>query len=188
MEKTLQARTNLSAYNNSWYKPGSRGKQLLWYISSRLFINTYLPFPMFVKRSVLKAFGAQLGVNVVIKPKVNIKYPWYLKIGDNTWIGEKVWIDNLTLVTLRTNVCLSQGCFLLTGNHNYTKSTFDLTVKEIVIEDGAWIGAQATVCPGVTVGSHAVLTVNSVATGNLEPYAIYQGNPAKFVKIRNLNQ
>jgi len=135
---------------------------------------------------VLTSFGAKIGANVVIKPKVNIKYPWFLVVGNNTWIGEKVWIDNLTLVSLGANVCLSQGCFLLTGNHNYAISSFDLIVREISIEDGAWIGAQAIVCPGVKVGSHAVLTVNSVATSNLQAYNVYQGNPAKFIKIRNI--
>ncbi|MCF2488875.1 WcaF family extracellular polysaccharide biosynthesis acetyltransferase [Dyadobacter sp. CY347] len=187
MEKTLKARTDLSKYDNSWYKPGGFLKQLLWYFANRLFINTYLPFPMAIKRFVLEMFGAKLAKGVVIKPKVNVKYPWFLVIGENTWIGENVWIDNLTMVTIESNVCLSQGCLLLTGNHNFTKSTFDLIVKPITIESGAWIGAKATVCPGVRVYSHAVLTVDSVATSDLEAYGIYQGNPAKFVKTRNLS-
>ena len=186
MEKILKTQTNLSGYNNSWYKPGSRIKQLLWYIVSRIFINTYLPFPMSLKRQVLRMFGTKLGEGVIIKPKVNIKYPWFLTIGNDTWIGEKVWIDNLTMVTLGANVCLSQECFLLTGNHDYTISTFDLIVKSIKIENGAWIGAKSIVCPGVTVGSHAVLAVNSVATKDLEPYNIYQGNPGIFVKRRTI--
>ena len=187
MEKTLQAQTDLSRYDNSWYKPGGFIKQLLWYFTNRLFINTHLPYPMAVKRFLLTAFGAKIGKGTVIKPKVNIKYPWYLTIGMHTWIGENVWIDNLTMVTIESNVCLSQGCLLLTGNHNFTKPTFDLVVKPITIENGAWIGAKATVCPGVTVRSHAVLTVNSVATGDLEAFGIYQGNPAKFVKTRILS-
>jgi len=141
---------------------------------------------MSVKRLVLELFGAKIGRNVVIKPKVNIKYPWFLTVENDTWIGEKVWIDNLTMVNIGANVCLSQGCLLLTGNHNFTKSTFDLIVKPINIENGAWIGAQSTVCPGITVRSHAVLAVNSVATRELEPYSIYQGNPAVFVKRREI--
>lgn len=75
---------------------------------------------------------------------------------------------------------------LLTGNHNFTKSSFDLITQPIRIESGAWIGAKATVCPGVTVHSHAVLTVNSVATKDLEAYGIYQGNPGILVKIRHI--
>jgi putative colanic acid biosynthesis acetyltransferase WcaF len=186
MEKTLQIQTNLSGYNNSWYQPGGKFKQVLWYITSRIFVNTYLPFPMAVKRWVLEVFGAKIGAKVIIKPKVNIKYPWFLSVQNNTWIGEKVWIDNLIMVNIGANVCLSQGCMLLTGNHNFNKSTFDLITKSIHIEDGAWIGAQATVCPGVTVGSHAVLTVSSVATRSMEAYGIYQGNPAILIKRREI--
>lgn len=186
MEKTSKAQTNLSGYNNSWYQPGGLVKRSMWFVISRLFVNTYLPVPISVKTLVLKLFGARIGINVVIKPKVNIKYPWFLTVSDHTWIGENVWIDNLTMVTLGSHVSLSQGCLLLTGNHDYTSSTFDLIVKPITIENGAWIGAKATVCPGVTVKSHAILTVNSVATKDLEPYGIYQGNPAQLIKERTI--
>jgi putative colanic acid biosynthesis acetyltransferase WcaF len=116
-----------------------------------------------------------------------IKYPWFLTIGDETWIGENVWIDNLTNVTIGKNCCLSQGSMLLTGNHNFKKSTFDLVLKPIILEDGSWIGAKATVCPGVTVYSHAVLSVGSVATTDLQANGIYQGNPAVNKTQRLIN-
>ena len=105
-------------------------------------------------------------------------------MGDYTWIGENVWIDNLVKVRIGSNVCLSQGAMLLCGNHNYKKSTFDLMVGEIIIEDGAWIGAMSTVCPGVTCKSHSVLSVNSVANKDLEAYYVYQGTPAQKVRGR----
>ena len=186
MEKTSRAQTSLSSYNNSWYRPGNIFKQVTWHIIGRITINTYLPIPMFFKILVLRSFGAKIGSNVTIKPKVNIKYPWFFIAESDIWIGENVWIDNLTTVTLCNNCCLSQGAMLLTGNHNFTKTGFDLIVKPVIIGSGAWIGAKATVCPGVTVHSHAVLTVNSVATKDLEAYGIYQGNPCVFIKTRNL--
>lgn len=187
MEKISKAQTSLSGYDNRGYNPGSYFKQILWYLAGRMFINTYFPYPMSLKCWILRVFGARIGERVTIKPKVNIKYPWYLRVGNQTWIGEKVWIDNLTMVTLGTNVCLSQESYLLTGNHDYTKSSFDLIVKPVIIENGAWIGAKAIVCPGVKVGSHAVLAVNSVATKDMDPYSIYQGNPAVFIKTRNIS-
>ncbi|HEV7379092.1 MAG TPA: WcaF family extracellular polysaccharide biosynthesis acetyltransferase [Dyadobacter sp.] len=186
MEKTLQNQTSLSRYDNSWYEPGGVVKRLIWYLVSIIFIDTYLPVPMFLKRLLLKTFGAKIGQNVVLKPKVNIKYPWFLSVGDDTWIGEKVWIDNLTMVNIGSNVCLSQGCMLLTGNHDFTSARFDLIVKPITLGNGVWIGAKATVCPGVTAESHSVLTVNSVATKNMEAYGIYQGNPAELIKKRQI--
>jgi len=73
---------------------------------------------------------------------------------------------------------------LLTGSHNYKKSTFDLITAPIVLEDGVWIGACAIINLGITIGTHAVLTSGSVATKNLAPYTIYQGNPAVEIRER----
>ena len=159
-------------------------KRILWFFINSLFLQSSF-FPMMdFKLWLLRNFGAKIGVGVCIKPSVNIKYPWNLIIGDYTWIGEGVWIDNLGKVIIGSNVCLSQGAMLLCGNHNYKQSTFDLMVGDITIEDGAWIGAQSLVCPGVNVHSHAVLTVASVASSDLEPYFIYRGNPAVKIKER----
>lgn len=180
-------KTNLSTFNNNWYSPGAgKLKIMLWFLVNAVVLRcTWNPFSG-LKRFFLTRFGAHLGPSTVLKPAINIKYPWQLRIGNHCWIGENVWIDNLTMVTIGDNVCISQGAMLLTGNHDYTKSTFDLMVKEIIIEDGAWIGARSVVCPGVRVGTHAVLAVGSVATGDLAPYTIYQGNPAQPVRSRNI--
>lgn len=175
-------KTDLSNYDNSWFKTGGgRMKCLLWYFSNVLFfINPLNPFSS-LKVRLLRLFGSKVGKGVIIKPSVNIKYPWNLFIGDYTWIGENVWIDNLVPVKIGSNVCISQGAMLLCGNHNFKLSTFDLIVKPISIEDGAWVGAQAVVCPGVTMYSHSILAVGSVASKDLNEFSIYRGNPA--VKI-----
>lgn len=178
-----QLKTDLSKFNNDWYNPGNPIKRIVWYFVNAAFFNSAFPV-MFVKRALLKLFGAKIGKGLVIKPYVNIKYPWRLSVGNNVWIGEKVWIDNLGFVVLKDNTCVSQGAMLLCGNHHYKKVAFDLIVGNITIEEGAWIGAQCVVCPGVKVGSHAVLTVNSVATSHLLPWSVYQGNPAQKIKDR----
>ncbi|MHA7943029.1 WcaF family extracellular polysaccharide biosynthesis acetyltransferase [Formosa sp. 3Alg 14/1] len=177
-------KTDLSNYNNNWYQPGGKLKILLWYVINVLFFINPLNPVSSLKVFLLKCFGARIGTGVVIKPGVNIKYPWLLTIGDYSWIGEKVWIDNLAQVTIGKHACISQEAMLLCGNHNYKKSTFDLMVGEIIIEDGAWVGAKSVVCPNVKIESHAILTVNSVATKTLEAYYIYQGNPAKQIRKR----
>src|SRR5579871_32600 len=173
-----------SSYRTTINIGASKLSQILWYLTNVFFFKNPLNIFSSLKVFLLKCFGARIGTGVVIKPSVNIKFPWKLKIGDHCWIGERVWIDNLDDVEIGKNVCISQGAMLLTGNHDYSKSTFDLITKKITIEDGAWIGAQSLVCPGITCGSHAVLAAGSVATKNLEPYKIYQGNPAVFVKER----
>lgn len=181
------SKTSLSKFNNSWYSPGGNAlKRLCWYFTNAVWINSAFPING-IKLFLLRLYGAKIGSGVVIKPHVNIKYPWLLDVGDNVWIGEYVWIDNLAKVTIADNVCVSQGALLLCGNHNYKKETFDLIVGDITLEQGVWIGAKATVCPGVTCKSHSVLAVGSVATSNLEPYSIYQGNPAKKIRERKID-
>jgi putative colanic acid biosynthesis acetyltransferase WcaF len=184
---TRQGTTNLSVYDNRWYNPGGGPvKRLLWYfINIIFFMNPLNPFSC-IKTGLLRLFGAKIGKGVVIKPNVNIKYPWLLRIGDYTWIGERVWIDNLAMVTIGSHCCISQGAMLLCGNHNYKKSTFDLIVKPITLENGAWVGAMSVVCPGVTLKSHAILTVQSVATETLEAYGLYKGNPAVRIRERQI--
>lgn len=181
-----QGKTDLSKFNNHWYTPGGNiFSRTLWYFINAAFFRSAFPF-MSVKISLLRLFGSQIGKGLVIKPHVSIKYPWNLSIGDHVWIGENVWIDNLDKVSIGNNVCISQGALLLSGNHNYSSPSFDLMVKPIVIEDGAWIGARSTVCQGVTVKQHAVLSVASVASTDLEAYSIYRGNPATKVKDRQI--
>jgi len=179
---------NLQSYSNKDYKPGSLFKRMLWYfLNGMVFKSGIFPFYGF-KRFLLRSFGARIGRGVLIKPHVNIKYPWFLEIDDHTWIGENVWIDNLATVKIGANVCISQGAYLLTGNHNYKSSNFELMVSGINIEDGVWVGAKSIVCPGVNCRSYSVLSVGSVATSDLEANDIYQGNPAIKIKERIISQ
>ena len=176
--------TNLASFNNSWYKPGASVlKRINWYFISLVFFKSSFPINS-IKVSLLKMFGAKVGKGLIIKPHVNIKYPWRLRIGNYVWIGEHSWIDNLGDIIIEDNVCISQGAMLLCGNHDYRKTSFDLIVGSIHLKKGSWIGAKSVVCPNVFVGSHAILTVGSVATQNMSDYTIYQGNPAQPIKER----
>ena len=178
-------KTKLSSFTNRTFSRGAPFvKELTWLVVSAMFFRHELTLLNAPKVWWLRCFGAKVGKGVVIKPSVQIKFPWKLSIGDHCWIGEHVWIDNLAPVTLGANVCISQGALLLTGNHDYTKPTFDLITQPITLEDGVWIGAKAVVGPGVTARTHAVLAVGSVATKELEAYGVYRGNPAEKIKDR----
>ena len=168
-------------------KGAGKLKIMLWYLVNALIVRaSWNPF-MGIKILMLRAFGAKIGKGLIIKNEVRVKSPWFLTIGDNCWLGERCWIDNLERVEIGANVCVSQGALLLTGNHDYKVSTMPYLNRPVVIEDGAWIGANSTVCPGVTVHENAVLTVGSVATKDMDASGIYQGNPAVFVRTRNIN-
>ena len=179
----------LDQYTPTPYTPGaSLVKQLLWYYLGCPLVQTHLlPFSA-LKVAVLRLFGATIGQGVRIKPGVKVKFPWRLTVGNHTWLGENLWIDNLAPVTIGDHVCLSQGVYLCTGNHDWEKPTFDLRLGEIHIESGSWVAAKAILGPGVTVGEGAILSLGGVTTRSLDPWTIYSGNPAQAVKPRSLKQ
>jgi putative colanic acid biosynthesis acetyltransferase WcaF len=178
--------------NNAAYIPtiqvgAGKFKQLLWYFINVIFFRNSLNPSSGLKIFLLKLFGASIGKGVVIKPAVNIKYPWKLMIGSNSWIGENVWIDNLEPVSIGNNCCLSQGCLLLTGSHDAMKENFDYTAAGINLQDGVWIGANAIVSPGVTCKSHSILGAGAVTDKDLDAYTIYKGNPAVPILKRTIH-
>lgn len=176
---------DLTQFDNSCYSPGrSRLVIAIWYFVNVLFLKNPLNPSSKFKVVLLRLFGAKVGVGVNLKPSINIKYPWNLEIGDYSWIGENVWIDSLDKVRIGNNVCLSQGTYLCTGNHDWSDCAFGLVVKPVEVEDGAWVGAGAIVLPGVTIATHSVITAGAVVSQGTEPYMIYSGNPAVFIRKR----
>ena len=115
---------NLQSFKHTLNTGASNPKMILWILFNIIFFKSSLPYPSAFKTFILKLFGANLGIKIVFKPCINIKFPWKLSIGDYCWIGENVWIDNLDFIFIEDNVCISQGAYLLTGNHNYKKKIF----------------------------------------------------------------
>lgn len=157
-----------------------------YYINIIFFKSSFFPFN-FLKIFLLQLFGCTVGKGVIIKPNINIKYPWKLKLGNHVWICEMVWIDNLDNVVIGNNVCISQGAMLICGSHNYKNQSFDLITKEIIIKEGVWIGAKSIILQGVIAESHAILSAGSVISKNLEKFSIYKGNPALKVSSRTIS-
>lgn len=180
-------RADLSRYDRAGYAPG-RGivVRALWYLTGVLFISNPLnPFSG-LKVALLRLFGATIGAGVVLKPRLWVTNPWNIEIGSHTWVGEGAWLHALGKIRVGSNVCVSQDAYLETGSHDWTHPRFRLIVAEVVVEDGAWIGARAMVLPGVTVGADAVVTAGSVASRSLPPGMICRGNPAVPVRKREI--
>lgn len=152
--------------------------KLAWTAVSAMIFEHGIHLGYRLKASLLRLFGAKIGQRCLIKPRVRIKYPWQLEVGDDVWIGESVWIDNLARVCVGDSVCISQGALIITGNHDYSKKTFDRFCCPIDIKNCAWIGAMSIVCPGATVEQGAVLSVGSVLSGQADSWYVYRGNPA----------
>jgi putative colanic acid biosynthesis acetyltransferase WcaF len=175
----------LDLYTVGTYTPGAPyWKQLFWYFIGSPLVESYCLPMSTMKVWILRKFGASIGKQVRIKPGVKVKFPWRLTVGDFAWIGENTWIDNLAPVVIEKHVCLSQGVYLCTGNHNWNHPDFKLIPAPIYIQESSWIAAKSVIGPGVTVGKGAVLTLGAVTGRSLEPMIVYAGNPAQPIKKR----
>lgn len=179
-------RVDLSRYRvPQWH---DRGRiflvRAIWHCVNAIFLQNPLNVSSGFKVLLLRLFGARIGRGVVLKPGINVKSPWLLEIGDNSWVGERVWLDTVFPISLGSNVCISQGAYLCTGNHDWSDPHFGLMQSSLRVEDGAWIGAGAIILPGAWVASHAVITAGALLSQRTQPYTIYAGNPAVAVRER----
>lgn len=159
-------------------------KEALWYLTKVVFFLSALPYPRRFKSYLLRQFGAEIGEGVYIKPRVNIHMPWRLRIGDYAWVGEEVFILNFEQVHIGAHACISQRAFLCTGNHDYRDPHMPFRNRPIAIGDGAWVGAQVFVGPGVTIADEAIASAGSIVTKDLPPAMVCSGNPCIPIKPR----
>ena len=177
----------LDLFANVEYSRGaSRVTEFCWMAVSGLLVESWLPGSGW-RRQLLRAFGARIGKGVIIKPRVRIKFPWRFTVGDHSWIGEEVWIDNLSEVVVGSHCCLSQGAYLCTGSHDWTDPKFGLITRPITLGDACWIGAKALLAPGTRVESGAVLRMGSVASGRLAAWSVYGIGATKPSEKRQLH-
>lgn len=106
-------------------------------------------------------------------------------IGDNTRIGLHTTV--IGPVEIGSNVNLAQGIVITALNHNFTDCTRrideqGISTAKVTIGNDVWIGANATVLPGVTIGNHSVVAAGAVVTKDVPPYSLVGGVPAKILK------
>jgi len=187
MRETLrQSKVNLGGFDSNigLNRGAGKLKEISWYLIKVIFFLSAIPYPSFLKCALLRFFGAKVGFGVIVKPRVNIHFPWKLEIGNNVWIGEEAFLLNFELLTIGNNVCISQRSFLCGGNHDYKVPEMPYRNGPINLMDGCWIGASVFVAPGVTVGLDTVITAGGVITKSVSDNGIYGGNPLVFIKER----
>lgn len=182
-----QSKVDLSKYDSTFSLKNKIGR-LSWNISYWIFFR---PFNLNLFRSwrafILRLFGGKIGRNVNIYASVKIWAPWNLEIGDFSSIGPQVDCYNQGKVTIGEHSIISQKSYLCASSHDFTKSNFPLTVNPIEIKDQVWIAADSFIGPGVKIEDGAVIGARSAVFKNIEPWTVVGGNPAKFIKNREVH-
>ncbi len=155
----------------SWGRPPFF--RLVWHVVNLFILRNPLVVFSFVRKFFLFLFGARVGSGCILRHALSVKCPWFLEVGDNVWFGEGVWVDNLTHVKISSNVCISQGAYLCTGNHDWSKEDFPMMVAPIVVHEGVWIGARSNIGPGSVLEENSIITLGVAFTGVAKSNSIY---------------
>jgi len=158
----------------------------LWILAEYIFVSNPLQLSSTIRVAVLRAFGADIGDGVIMRPRLRVKFPWRLTIGARCWIGEGVWFHNQGQVTVGADTVVSQESFITTGSHELSR-TMDLVVKPVTIGNGVWITSRCMVLQGLHIGDNAVVLPGAVVSRSLDPQGIYGGVPAKFIRRREMD-
>ena len=126
-------------------------------------------------------FHGQVGENTLIFGQLTAVLPKNVTIGSGCTIMDGCVMMGAGGITIENNVLIGAQVKLISNNHDiYDRPV--LTVKPVLIKEGAWIGAGVSILPGVTVGKYAVVGTNSVVTKDIPDYAVAVGIPAKIIK------
>jgi putative colanic acid biosynthesis acetyltransferase WcaF len=161
--------------------PNFRGKNPVivqfWRITYVIFFKSSPQFLYFWRRFLLRLFGAKIGKKVLIRPSVQITYPWKVQIGDYSWIGDDVVLYSLGNITIGSNSIVSQKSYLCTGSHEINSIAFDIIEKPIVIGNSCWIATDVFIAPGVKIVDEVIIGARSSVFKSIAKKGIYIGNP-----------
>ena len=138
------------------------------------------------RRLVLRAFGARIASGAKVYASVKVWLPANLELGENATLGPGVRIYNQGAIRIGARSVISQRAHLCASTHDISDPHFQLLLRPITIGQGCWVAAEAFVGPGVTMHDRAVLGAHGALFGDAAPDGVYGGNPAKFIKPREL--
>lgn len=177
---------NTNTHKGASFSLRNRLGRLSWDVFAFLLFR-FSPKPFHAWRSfLLRCFGAKVGSGVHVYPGVNIWAPWNLELEDECGIASGATLYCQGKITVGRQAVISQGAYLVTGTHDYTKVGFPLITMPIHVGDQAWIAAEAFVHPGVTIGEGCVIGARSVVTKNMPDWMVCAGHPCIPIKIRTI--
>ena len=143
--------------------------------------NMALPFTDEWTSLMKELFYNQIGENSIVNNGLTVVLPKNVTIGSGVTVMNGALMMAAGGITIEDKVLIAANVKLITNNHDPYERDI-LTCRPILIKKGAWVGAGATILPGVTVGKYAIVGSDSVVTKDIPDYAVAVGSPAKVIK------
>jgi putative colanic acid biosynthesis acetyltransferase WcaF len=163
-------------------------KRKVWLLFYFLFIKYFSSkFLSFWRNFILRLFGAKIGKGTIIYSSSIILAPWNFEIGEESCIGPNVKF-HIGKTIIGSKVTVSQGTYLCSGSHEINSINTPFITKPILINDYAWVAAETFIMMGVEIGEGAIIGARAVVFRDVEPWTVVGGNPASFIKKRQINE
>lgn len=141
-----------------------------------------------LSRSIWTKRGATLGPMSIVTGGGFPGNMRNLVVGNQTAIAKSASISLHGTVVIGSNVVINGDVRILTGTHSTQDPQWRQVSATVKIDDYAWIAERATILPGTTIGKGAVVGAGAVVSGNVAPYSIVVGNPARAVPKTRIHQ
>lgn len=162
--------------------------EALWVLTKCFFFISPLPWPSRFKCALLRMFGAKIGTGVVIRPRVNIHFPWRLVVGNHCWIGDGCQLLSIASITFQDHVALAHEVYVAAGGHDIQSATMAGKHEPILVKSGTWIASRAFIGPGVTIEQDCVVGAAAVVMKSIGPAVVVAGNPARVIRPRVIDR
>ncbi|MEY8330076.1 DapH/DapD/GlmU-related protein [Lachnospiraceae bacterium 48-33] len=146
-------------------------------------MNSSYHTPEELREIMERLIGKQVDDTFRLFPPFYTDFGKNIKIGKNVFINSGCHFQDQGGITIGNDVLIGHNVVLATINHDLAPSQNRKNhYAPVTISNNVWIGSNATILPGVTIGEWAVVAAGAVVTKNVEPYTVVGGNPAKLIK------
>lgn len=162
-------------------------KRIIWYFVNRTIFYCIPGIPLRqIRNLILRAFGAKIPLKSLVYPSAKIWAPWNLEVGKHSTIGPNTQVYNKSKIIISNHCVVSQGVYLCTASHDIEDKKYSLISRPIILKESSWVAADAFIGPGVTIGEGSVVGARSAVFKDVKPWSVVGGNPAKFIKMREV--
>jgi maltose O-acetyltransferase len=143
-----------------------------------------------LRRELLKLLGSHFGDRTFIKGGGYI-YGSGLTTGSQCFINRNCYFDLSGPIILGNNVVIGHGVTFITAEHQIgdaTRRAGPAIGRKIMIQDGAWVGANVTILPGITIHKGSIIAAGAVVTKDVPPHVIVAGTPARVIRELELGK
>jgi len=165
------------------YTQQQRYLHFLWDAFDKTVLSLIVPFSIPFRRLIAEHLFKACGKALIAEENVRFNFGQLIDLGDGVFVNRGVFLDTKGGVRIGHSVALAEDVRIFTHNHSEA-SHIERTYGRVVVEDYAKIYAGATIMPGVTIGSQAIVAAGAMVNQNVPPNMVVAGAPARIIRER----